>query len=175
MLKKSIFFTIIVALTSCGEDNSSKTTQKIAQDTNKVLQDTKPIANTQDAPALIDMLNTSDNFSLFTSYLNTQLSEMLSKDEYTVLAPTNKAIEKLGEAQMTKMLGKGAGFVRNHIVKGKFDVAALKNTTEITTLQGTKLKVSIQGDNITIGDIKVVAADIYAKNGVIHALDGILD
>jgi uncharacterized surface protein with fasciclin (FAS1) repeats len=176
MFKKIIPVALLSILVACSDNNAEKTTQQVTQDTNKVVQDTKPIAKTQDAPALVDMLNTSDNFSLFTSYLNTSLSEMLAKtDEYTVLAPTNKAIEKLGEAQMTKMLNKGAGFVKNHIVKGKFDLNALKNTPEITTLQGTKLKVSVQGENITIGNIRVVAADIYAKNGVIHALDGVID
>ena len=176
MFKKVIPVIMLAILSACGENNTPETNKQLVQDTNKVVQDTKPIANTQDAPALVDMLNTSDNFSLFTSYLNTTLSDMLSKEEeYTVLAPTNKAIEKLGEAQMTKMLGKGAGFVKNHIVKGKLDLNILKNTSEITTLQGTKLKVSVQGDNISIGNIKVVAADIYAKNGVIHALDGVID
>jgi uncharacterized surface protein with fasciclin (FAS1) repeats len=177
MFKKIIPIALLTIFVSCGDNSSEKNNQPIVQDTNKVVQENKPIAsNLQDAPALVDMLNTSDNFSLFTSYLNTSLSEMLAKtDEYTVLAPTNKAIEKLGEAQMTKMLNKGAGFVKNHIVKGKFDLAILQKTPEITTLQGTKLKVSVQGENITIGGIKVVAADIYAKNGVIHALDGVID
>ena len=175
MFKKIIPIFMLTILGSCGDGGDTQKTKQVEQDTNKVVQDTKPIANTQDAPALIDMLNTSDNFSLFTSYLNTNLSEMLSKDEYTVLAPINKTIEKLGEGQMTKMLNKKEGFVRSHIVKGKFDLATLKNTPEITTLQGTKLKVSVQGENITIGNIKVVAADIYAKNGVIHAIDGVIE
>lgn len=174
MFKKLIPVFAIAIFSSCG-DSSTQTTKQVEQDTNKVMQDTKPIANTQDAPALTDMLNTSDNFSLFTSYLNTNLSEMLSKDEYTVLAPTNKAIEKLGEAQMTKMLSQSVSFVKKHIVKGKFDVATLKTSPEITTLQGAKLKVSVQGENITIGNIKVVAADIYAKNGVIHAIEGVIE
>ncbi|MFN3316981.1 MAG: fasciclin domain-containing protein [Raineya sp.] len=42
-------------------------------------------------------------------------------------------------------------------------------------MQGAKLKVSVQGENITIGNIKVVAADIYAKNGVIHAIEGVIE
>lgn len=175
MSKKIVPIIMLVFLGACGEHNNSEKNNQVEQDTNKVIQDSKPIANLQDAPALIDMLNTSDNFSLFTSYLNTSLSDMLSKEEYTVLAPTNKAIEKLGEAKMAKMLNKGSSFVKNHIVKGKLDLNALKNTSEITTLQGTKLKVNVQGDNISIGNIKVVAADIYAKNGVIHALDGVID
>lgn len=175
MLKNLIPVLFIFAFGACVENNSAKTTQQVEQDTNKVLQDSKPITNTQDAPALIDILNTSDNFSLFTSYFNTSISEMLATGEYTVLAPNNQAIESLGEAQMAKMLQKGDSFVKNHIVKGKFDVAALKNTSEITTMQGKKLQVSVQGDNITIGGIRVVVANIYAKNGVIHAIEKVID
>ncbi|GAB4490357.1 MAG: hypothetical protein OHK0045_14720 [Raineya sp.] len=175
MSKKFISILTLAVLASCSGGGEAEKSKQVEQDTNKVLQDAQPMVRNQYIPDLVDILNTSDNFSLFTSYLNTNLSEMLSKGEYTILAPTNKAIEKLGEAQMTKMLNKGEDFVKNHIVKGSFDVPALKKTSEITTLQGKKLTVSVEGENITIGNIKVVAADIYAKNGVIHALEGVIE
>lgn len=176
MFKKIISILTLTILGSCGGGGEAEKSKQAEPNANKVLQDTTPpMGRNQYIPDLVNILNTSDNFSLFTSYLNTNLSEMLSKGEYTILAPTNKAIEKLGEAQMTKMLNKGESFVRNHIVKGSFDVPTLKKTSEMTTLQGKKLKVSVEGENITIDNIKVVATDIYAKNGVIHALEGVIE
>jgi|JI8StandDraft_2_1071088.scaffolds.fasta_scaffold00866_12 uncharacterized surface protein with fasciclin (FAS1) repeats len=177
MYHKIIYLVLISALIySCGSKQEQTTGVATEQDSTKVRQEQKPIENTQEAPTLIDMLNTNENFSLFASYLNTNTSQMLGKDEtYTILVPNNKAIEQLGEAKMTKLLKQGADFVKGHIIKGKFDIASLQKTPEITTLQGKKLKVVVNGDNITIGDAKVVVADVSAKNGVIHAIDRVIE
>lgn len=175
MFRKTIYLSWIVAvLASCGGTEKNTTTE--LQDTTKVVQEQKPIANKQEAPSLVDMLNTNENFNLFASFLNTNVSEMLGKeDDYTVLVPTNKAIEQLGEAKTTQLIAQGEKFVKGHIIKGKIDVAALQKTPEIVTLQGKKLKVQVNGDNISIGDAKVVVADVPAKNGFIHAIDKVIE
>jgi uncharacterized surface protein with fasciclin (FAS1) repeats len=175
MFRKTIYLSWIVAvLASCGGAEKNTTTE--LQDTTKVVQEQKPIVNKQEAPSLVDMLNTNENFNLFASFLNTNVSEMLGKeDDYTVLVPTNKAIEQLGEAKTTQLIAQGEKFVKGHIIKGKIDVAALQKTPEIVTLQGKKLKVQVNGDNISIGDAKVVVADVPAKNGFIHAIDKVIE
>jgi uncharacterized surface protein with fasciclin (FAS1) repeats len=168
MFRKTIYLSWIVAvLASCGGTEKNTTT---------VVQEQKPIVNKQEAPSLVDMLNTNENFNLFASFLNTNVSEMLGKeDDYTVLVPTNKAIEQLGEAKTTQLIAQGEKFVKGHIIKGKIDVAALQKTPEIVTLQGKKLKVQVNGDDISIGDAKVVVADVPAKNGFIHAIDKVIE
>lgn len=175
MFRKTIYLSWIVAvLASCGGTEKNTTTE--LQDTTKVVQEQKPIVNKQEAPSLVDMLNTNENFNLFASFLNTNVSEMLGKeDDYTVLVPTNKAIEQLGEAKTTQLIAQGEKFVKGHIIKGKIDVAALQKTPEIVTLQGKKLKVQVNGDNISIGDAKVVVANVPAKNGFIHAIDKVIE
>jgi len=177
MLRKTIYLLFSSCLIlACGSPQEDTKNTQNTEDSTKVIQKQEPIKNTQEAPSLLDMLNTSENFRVFASYLNTNVSEMLGKEDiYTILVPTNQAIEKLGEAKMTKLLSQGANFVKGHIIKGKLDVASLQKTPEITTLQGKKLKVVVDGDNITIGDAKVVAANIDAKNGVIHAIDRVIE
>ncbi|MCU0438599.1 MAG: fasciclin domain-containing protein [Raineya sp.] len=177
MPHKIIYFVFIsIFVFSCGSKQEKTNGVATEQDSTQVLQKQKPVENAQEAPTLLDMLNTNENFSLFASYLNTNVSDMLGKeDAYTILVPNNKAIEQLGESKMTKLLNQGASFVKGHIIKGKFDVASLQKTPEITTLQGKKLKVTVDGDNITIGDAKVVVADVPAKNGVIHAIDRVIE
>lgn len=177
MLRKTIYLLLSSCLIfACGSSQEdTKNTQNI-QDSTKVVQEQKPIVNKQDAPSLVDMLNTNENFNLFASFLNTNISEMLGKEEnYTVLVPTNKAIEQLGEKKTAQLVAQGEKFVKGHIIKGKLDVASLQKTPEITTLQGKKLKVTVNGDNISIGDIKVIVADVPAKNGVIHAIDRVIE
>lgn len=176
MFKKTVQISLVALLLWNCEGANSKNENKNQEDSTKVIQTQKKLTDSKDAPSLVDILNTSDNFSLFTPYLTTNISTMLAQETpYTVLVPTKSAMEQLGEAKLQKLLSEGPEFVKGHIIKGKFDVAALQKTPEITTLQGKKFKVSVQGDNISIGDAKVVAGDIIAKNGVIHALDKVLE
>ncbi|MCS6795926.1 MAG: fasciclin domain-containing protein [Raineya sp.] len=175
MFKNFFLLAILMFLFACKDDNNSQTPVNNLQDSTKAIQEQKPIANIQEAPTITDILNTGENFSMFASYLNTEYSKMLAEGEYTVLAPNNKAIESLGEAKMSKFVSQGASFIRRHIIKGKFDVKTLQKTSEITTLEGKKLKVRVEGDKITIGEVQVVAADITAKNGIIHAINKVLE
>ena len=45
---------------------------------------------------------------------------------------------------------------------------------ELTTVQGTKLKVSIKNGKVMINGANVVSADIPASNGVIHVIDKVV-
>lgn len=173
---KKLFPLILTGLLACQsqKDNSNQTVQQTI-DTNKVIQQEQSSTNLQQAPTIIDLLNAGENFSMFTSYLNSEVSKMLTEGEYTVLAPNNKAISSLGEAKMSKFVAQGARFVRGHLLKGKYDVSKLKQISEVTTLEGKKLKVSVEGEKILIGGAQVIAADILAKNGVIHAIDRVIE
>ena len=50
----------------------------------------------------------------------------------------------------------------------------LKDGAELTTVQGEKLKVSVKGDKVMIGDAHVTTADVAASNGVVHLIDKVL-
>lgn len=175
MFKNLFLIASLTLLGACSGEQSSQTPTGNLQDSTKAIQEQKPITDMQEAPTITDILNTGENFSMFASYLNTESSKMLTEGEYTVLAPNNKAIESLGEAKMSKFVSQGVAFIKRHIIKGKFDIKVLQNTPEITTLNGKKLKVSVEGDKITIGEAQVVAADIPAKNGIIHAINKVIE
>ena len=44
----------------------------------------------------------------------------------------------------------------------------------VTTLADADVSVNKSGDSVTIGNATVVAADIDASNGVIHAVDTVI-
>jgi uncharacterized surface protein with fasciclin (FAS1) repeats len=75
-----------------------------------------------------------------------------------------------------------ADLLRYHVVPGKLpaaDVVALDGQ-RVETLSGEKWTVRVDGENVTIGDgfgqdINVIDVDIAASNGVIHAVDNVLD
>ncbi|MBJ7472690.1 MAG: fasciclin domain-containing protein, partial [Solirubrobacteraceae bacterium] len=98
---------------------------------------------------------------------------------YTVFAPNNDAFAKLG-SQLDTLLqpaskAKLANILKFHVVSGELKVKDLKDKDLLTTLQGTRLRVSVKGNTVTLGnsqgDTTVVAADTDASNGVVHMVD----
>ena len=84
--------------------------------------------------SLMNMLGGQPNLSSLTSLLKTPgLGKMLGgvlKKPFTLLAPTNDALASLGGdavANLTKPenLGQLAGLLKNHIIPGKQDAAAI--------------------------------------------------
>ena len=45
---------------------------------------------------------------------------------------------------------------------------------DIETVEGSKIEIMRRNDDVLINDAKVVMADIYTKNGVIHVIDKVL-
>ena len=84
----------------------------------------------------------------------------IQKDVDTLLKPENK--EKL------------ADILTYHVVSGKTLAAGLHDGQELTTVQGGKLKVAINGGKVMIGDAHVTMADVVASNGVVHVIDKVL-
>jgi uncharacterized surface protein with fasciclin (FAS1) repeats len=50
----------------------------------------------------------------------------------------------------------------------------LKDGSELTTVQGGKLKVSIKDNKVMIGDAHVSTANVCASNDVVHLIDKVL-
>ncbi len=101
---------------------------------------------------------------------------------YTVFAPNNDAFAKLG-SRLDSLLQPGAkgdlaNILKFHVVSGELNVKDLKDDELLTTLQGTRLRVSKKGNTVTIGNslgkTTIVAADADASNGVIHTVDTVL-
>ncbi len=104
-------------------------------------------------------------------------------DELTVFAPTDDAFAKLPKktvASLTDPKNKAtlAAILKYHILKGKVmaaDVMKLKSGSEVETLSGDKIKVTINKGGVFLnGKAKVVKTDIAADNGVIHVIDTVL-
>lgn len=119
-----------------------------------------------------------ENFStLVTAVKAAGLAETLGGGEFTVFAPTNKAFEAVDKKALEGLMKdkeKLATVLKAHVVKGSVMSSALKDGQEVETLDGSKFKVTIKDKEVMIGGAKVSKADIKAKNGVIHVIDGVL-
>jgi len=108
------------------------------------------------------------------------LTEALSAEgPFTIFSPTDEAFAGVPADVVGGLMADPAVLVatlKYHVVPGKLMAADLAGTETLTTLEGTEIAVSVDADGNVIlnGTIKVIAADIEASNGVIHAIDGVL-
>lgn len=102
---------------------------------------------------------------------------------YTVFAPSDDAFTKLGSDLDTLLQPASRArlnsLLRFHIVAGTFGSKELKNGDLLTTLQGTRLRVKVDGDQISVGNslgsTAIVSSDVPATNGTIHVVDTVLE
>ncbi len=97
---------------------------------------------------------------------------------FTVFAPTDAAFAAIQE-DVDNLLkpenkDKLASILTYHVVSGEAMAADLSDGQELTTVQGGKLKVTIKGDMVMIGEAHVTMADVIASNGVVHVIDKVL-
>jgi uncharacterized surface protein with fasciclin (FAS1) repeats len=121
-------------------------------------ESTKTLAAAVVAAELVETLKGSGPFTVFAPA--DEAFAAIQSDVDNLLKPENKA-------KLAKVL-------TYHVVGGKTMAADLKDGQEITTVEGSKLKVSIKNGNVMIGNANVTTADIAASNGVIHLIDKVL-
>ncbi len=113
------------------------------------------------AAGLVDTLNGPGPFTIFAP-VNGAFDKLPAGTVDTLLKPENKS-------QLTSIL-------TYHVVAGKkLSSADLAKTSELTTVNGGKLKVSVSGKTVTInGTVKSVLADVQVANGTVFLIDSVL-
>ena len=97
------------------------------------------------------------------------------KGPFTVFAPTDDAFAKIPKTDLDALLKdktKLKAVLTYHVVPGQVMSTDLK-AGSVKTVQGSDMVVSTMGGAM-VNDAKVVAADVAADNGVIHAIDTVL-
>jgi uncharacterized surface protein with fasciclin (FAS1) repeats len=96
---------------------------------------------------------------------------------FTVFAPTDEAFAKLPAGTVESLLKdpKALGeILKYHVVAGKVLADDAAKLTEAETLQGKPIAISVKDGKVMINDAQVTAADVMAKNGVIHVIDRVI-
>ena len=94
---------------------------------------------------------------------------------FTVFAPTDAAFAKVPKAQLDALLADKAKLTKvltYHVVSGAVMAKDVK-AGMVKTVEGSDLTLATTG-GVTVNGAKVVAADVKASNGVIHAIDTVL-
>jgi len=96
---------------------------------------------------------------------------------FTVFAPTDAAFAALPAGTLDRLLANKAELTKvltYHVVAGKVTSADVAKLMEATTVEGSKLRIKVEGGRVMINDATVTTADVMATNGVIHVVDRVL-
>ena len=94
---------------------------------------------------------------------------------FTVFAPTDEAFAKVPKDQLDALLKDKAALTKvltYHVVAG-IVMARDVQPGRVKTVQGSAVTLATMG-GVTVDGAKVVAADVMADNGVIHAIDTVI-
>lgn len=146
---------------------------------------------------ILDAAIRPGNFKTLTEALQVaELNEVFKGEgPFTVFAPTDDAFASLGSGTVASLLANQKRLTPNfkklsnddghlhailtyHVVKGRLQGKELftlaKEGKSVETLNGAKIKLSLDGEKVKVDDAVVVKTDLSASNGVIHAIDKVL-
>lgn len=95
----------------------------------------------------------------------------------TVFAPTDEAFDALPEGTVDALLDDPdelADVLRYHVIAARLEAADIDDGAEVDTLLGPWLTATVDASGVSIGEARVIAADVPASNGVIHVIDRVL-
>lgn len=96
---------------------------------------------------------------------------------FTVFAPNDEAFRKIPAADLEALMAdkpKLAEVLKHHVVAGRITADDLKMKTEIETIDGRKIPVTVEEGAVKVGGATVLQQDVEASNGVIHVIDTVL-
>ena len=94
---------------------------------------------------------------------------------FTVFAPTDEAFAKIPKATLDGLLADKAALAKvltYHVVAGKVMAKDVK-AGKVKSVQGQEITVTTNM-GVMVDQSKVIATDVAASNGVIHAIDTVM-
>ncbi len=143
-----------------------------------------PSESESEAPAeepgtIVDVAAGNPDFeTLVAAVTAADLAETLSGDgPFTVFAPTNDAFAALPDGLLDALLlpeNKDAltSILTYHVLPAEV-MAADVTAGEVETVEGSTIDITTD-NGVMVNDATVIATDVEASNGVIHAIDAVL-
>ncbi|MEH2172008.1 fasciclin domain-containing protein [Nostoc sp.] len=129
-------------------------------------------------PDIIDTAINAGTFNTLVTAITTAGLDTALKGSgpFTVFAPTDEAFSKLPSGTVEALLEDVIELrkvLEYHVVAQKIVAVDLAQLSEVTTTQGTDLKID-SNNGVKVNDATVVTPDVSADNGVIHVIDRVL-
>ncbi len=169
---------------ACGSD--TETASDVVDDATEVVDEVMEEEEdaVADLPAtVVDIAASSDDFSTLVAAVTEAdlVTTLQGEGPFTVFAPTNAAFEQaLADLGLTaeELLASPdlGGILTYHVVAGKILAAdaIAADGTEVVTVNGDTIAVSVVDGNVLIDGATVTSADLEAQNGVVHVIDSVI-
>ena len=99
------------------------------------------------------------------------------KARYTVFAPTDAAFDRVPDKTLNALANDRKMLRRvllyHVLVKGR-SAAKLAQAPNPRTAEGSRVRLTFRGGKAKVNGRRIVAADVRASNGIIHAINGVL-
>lgn len=130
----------------------------------------------------VDLVESASKFGqiqyFHTLVVETGLEELLKEEgPFTIFAPTDRAFNEMDQEVLEGLLENPEELreiLRAHISSGTTMAGQLGEVDNIPMIEGSVFEVEHGEQGTTIGGAKLVAADVVATNGAIHAIDTVL-
>lgn len=122
---------------------------------------------------IVDRVVNIPEFSILADFATQAglLDTLSSPGPFTVFAPNNDAFDPLPSVNPSML----ADILTYHVVPGIYTSAAITDGLVLTTVQGENITFTVPGGGgPQVNGQAIVAGDILANNGIIHAINGIL-
>lgn len=121
---------------------------------------------------LLEAAQADENLTSFAqAAVDAGLEDILTgEDPYTIFVPANFVLDNIDMSDPEAL----AQVLRAHVVEGKLMSRDVTSAQTLETLAGEPITVRIDGNNIYVNDVQVIALNIPATNGVIHMINGVL-
>jgi uncharacterized surface protein with fasciclin (FAS1) repeats len=133
------------------------------------------------ADNLISTAGKDPTFStLLTAIRAAGLTETLEgKGPFTVLAPTNEAFAKIGQARIEELLRPEnretlRTVLKYHVIPGRVSSTQALTARQADTAAGRKVTFRLRNGRLTVNDANVTFTDLSTANGTIHVIDSVL-
>ncbi len=128
---------------------------------------------------IIETAVAAGNFkTLATALTEAGLIETLKGDgPFTVFAPTDEAFAKIPKATLENLLKNKEQLTKvllYHVVAGRVMSSDVVKISSAKTVEGSSVKISVNGKTVMVDKATVTAVDIEASNGVIHVIDAVI-
>jgi len=133
-------------------------------------------ASAQNHSDIVQVASSNSDFETLVAAVQAAgLVETLQGDgPFTVFAPTDAAFARLGSDTIETLLqpenrAQLTAILTYHVVPGRYAAADIADLDELETVNGQSLSLGVRVD-----DAALVATDVTASNGIIHAIDRVL-
>jgi uncharacterized surface protein with fasciclin (FAS1) repeats len=158
-------------------DETTATTEAESTDTSESnMTDSSESAPTSD---IVDTAVAAGDFTTLATALEAAglVETLKGEGPYTVFAPTDAAFEALPPGTLDQLLADPealADVLLYHVVEGEVLAEDVVGLDSATTVQGSDVTITVEGESVRVNDALVTMTDVMASNGVIHVIDAVL-